>query len=185
MKNVTETNAVCGYWLFDAVDFAARVRLLKSHTVRFVGLREATSDGQSNGQDKKERNGQDKKQTNELAKGQGDQRDKEQANAKIKSAVKRLKGKLTSIIVPDTVLLSGMRKRGMITRCEMEEIGSETVKDKAVEKLLNIMLKNPKCDFSEFTKVLEEAAQEHVMNFIKSQGGTYITGYFSSLQQLL
>ena len=85
------------------------------------------------------------------------------------SAITTLKSSLAYFIEPDFGLLSHLLQLHVLNLKQLEDIRSERTVCRRNEALLDLLTSEDKCD--KFLTALERTGQQHVVNFIKQNGG--------------
>jgi len=89
--------------------------------------------------------------------------------ASILSAVTRLKSSLAYFIEPDFELLDQLLASGILDLRQVNDIRSERTVFRRNDALLELLISEDQC--VKFLKALEKTDQQHVVNFIKENGG--------------
>jgi len=87
----------------------------------------------------------------------------------ISDSIKRLKCRLSDIMEPDFGLLDQLLRLGVLTRRQLDEVQSERTVYRRNDALLDHLTSEEHCD--KLLTALHRTQQEHVMNFIKENGG--------------
>jgi len=85
------------------------------------------------------------------------------------SIKKRLKSQLSDIIEPDFGLLDELVTLDMLTLSQLDEVQSKRTVNRRNDALLKLLTSEEYCD--KFLTALQRTQQEHVVNFIKENGG--------------
>ena len=81
----------------------------------------------------------------------------------------RLKSALTNIVEPDFGLLDELMRLEVLTRPEVADVRSERTVYRRNAAFLDLLTSSDQCD--KFSKALERTGQQHIMNFIRQNGG--------------
>ena len=87
----------------------------------------------------------------------------------ISDSIKRLKSRLSDIIETDFGLLDQLVILGVLTLRELGDVQSERTVCRRNDALLDLLTSDEQCD--KLLTALHRTQQEHVMNFIKENGG--------------
>ena len=90
------------------------------------------------------------------------------------SKMSKLRAELCKIIEPNNEFLNGLLSKDVLTDEDVEEIRSERTVYKKNDRLLGYILNNDRGDYGALTPVLTDSGQQHVVNFIQSDGGESI-----------
>jgi len=88
----------------------------------------------------------------------------------ISDSIKRLKSRLPDMIEPDFGLLDELLTLGVLTDRQYDKVcsGDKTVYEQT-DALLDLLTSDEQCD--KFLTALRRTQQEHVVNFVKENGG--------------
>ena len=87
----------------------------------------------------------------------------------IVDCIKRLKYRLSDIIEPDFGLLDQLLSLRVLTSRQLDDVQSKKTIYKRNDALLKLLTSEEHCD--KFLTALQGTQQEHVVNFIKENGG--------------
>jgi len=87
----------------------------------------------------------------------------------ISDSLKRWTSRLSDIIEPDFGLLDQLLRLGVLTRRQLDEVQSERTVYRRNDALLDLLTSEEQCD--KFLTALHRTQQEHVVNFIRENGG--------------
>ena len=87
----------------------------------------------------------------------------------IVDCIKRLKYRLSDIIEPDFGLLDELLSLRVLTSRQLDDVQSERTVYRRNDALLDLLTSAEHCD--KLLTALQRTQQEHVMNFIKENGG--------------
>ena len=87
----------------------------------------------------------------------------------ISDSIKRLKSQISDIMEPDFGLLDQLVILGVLTLRELGDVQSERTVYRRNDALLDLLTSDEHCD--KLLTALQRTQQEHVMNFIKENGG--------------
>ena len=88
---------------------------------------------------------------------------------RISDSVKRLNYRLSDIIEPDFGLLDQLVALDVLTFSQLDDVQSERTVNRRNDALLDLLTSEEHCD--KFLTALQRTQQEHVVNFIKENGG--------------
>ena len=88
---------------------------------------------------------------------------------RISDSVKRLNHRLSDIIEPDFGLLDQLVALDVLTFSQLDDVQSERTVNRRNDALLDLLTSEEHCD--KFLTALQRTQQEHVVNFIKENGG--------------
>ena len=83
--------------------------------------------------------------------------------------IKRLKSRLSDVMEPDFGLLDELVTLDVLTDRELDDVQSERTVYRRNDALLDLITSDEHCD--KFLTALHRTQQEHVVNFIKGNGG--------------
>ena len=84
-----------------------------------------------------------------------------------------LKSTLSNFIEPDFGLLDELLRLGVLTRRQFDDIRSERrAAYRRSEAVLDLLVSEDKCE--KLVKALQRTGQQHVVNYIKQNGGQYL-----------
>jgi hypothetical protein len=89
----------------------------------------------------------------------------------VRSKIEKLKKELKDIIDPDTVLLSVLKTRNVLTTEESNDILQFDSVERKNDKLIEILLSKNVTEAENIMAAFKQAGQEHVVNYITSEGG--------------
>ena len=89
--------------------------------------------------------------------------------ARILSAITKLKHRLADFIEPDFGLLHELLRLEVLSRRQHDKVGSERTVYERNDALLDLMTSEDKC--VKFLTALQRTGQHHVVNFITQNGG--------------
>ena len=90
-------------------------------------------------------------------------------SASIMDYIVRLKPQLSEIIEPDFGLLDQLLRLDVLTRSQLDDVQSERTVYRRNNALLDLLTSDEQYD--NFLTALQVTQQEHVVNFIKENGG--------------
>jgi len=84
--------------------------------------------------------------------------------------IARLKSPLSDIIEPDFGLLDELRRLGVLTRRDYDDVRSERgAAYRRSEAILDCLTTEDQC--GKFLKALQRTGQQHIVNFVTQSGG--------------
>ena len=88
---------------------------------------------------------------------------------RVSDSIERLKSRLSDIIEPDFGLLDELFTLDVLTDRELDDVQSERTVYRRNDALLDLLTSDEQRD--KFLTALQRTQQEHVVNFIKENGG--------------
>ena len=88
---------------------------------------------------------------------------------RISDSIKRLKSQLSDLIEPDFGLLDELVRLDVLTLSQLEEVQSKRTVNRQNDTLLKLLTSEEQRD--KLLTALQRTQQEHVVNFIRENGG--------------
>ena len=99
------------------------------------------------------------------------------ARPQILASIMRLKSDLANIIEPDFGLLDELLSLEVLTRRQYATVRSERTVFERNDALLDLLVSEDQCD--KFVTALQRTGQQHVVNFLRQNGGQKLCSVIS------
>jgi len=102
------------------------------------------------------------------------------ARPQLLASFTRLKSDLANIIEPDFGLLDELLSLEVLTRRQYATVRSERTVFERNDALLDLLVSEDQCD--EFVTALQRTGQQHIVNFLRQNGGQRLCSVISHLR---